>query len=314
MGCKRPLKGYRSRTPSDSGRYPIVFNPRLGDPDQPVEVPCGRCQLCRLERSRQWALRCVHESQMHENNSFITLTYRPENIPDHGTLSLDDWQRFMKRLRARVGKVRFFMCGEYGENLEHSKNGILGHPHYHACLFGYDFPDKRLYAVRDDVRLYRSDLLESLWPYGFSTIGDVTFQSAAYVARYVMKKQLGTDSELFYQYCDIETREEVFLKPEFTTMSRKPGIAKPWFDKFKDDLKKDFITMNGVKMRPPKFYDQKFEEEDYEHFEKVKGDRRVKQVELTEPDPVIRRRREDDAEKIAEKKIQKLPRSLNYES
>lgn len=247
---------------------------------------------------------------MHEHNSFITLTYSPDRQPAHGSLSLDDWQNFMKKLRHRVGKVRFFMCGEYGENLEHSQNGIVGHPHFHACLFGYDFPDRVLWNVRDGVRLYRSAQLEKLWPYGYSSIGDVTFESAAYVARYVMKKQLGADSDLFYNYCDLESKEEVNLKPEFTTMSRRPGIGKTWFDKHKGDLRKDFITLNGVKMRPAKFYDAQFEKEEYHTYEKIKEERKAQQAKNEIADPVVRRRREDDSEKILIKKTSRLLRSL----
>ena len=136
MPCYRPIKGYRSRRlNAETGKRPVVFNPRDGFYDQPVDLPCGQCIGCRLERSRQWAIRCVHEASLHERNCFITLTYRDECLPTNGSLDLDAFQKFMKRLRRRFGEgVRFFHCGEYGEN--------FGRPHYHAILFNLDFSDK----------------------------------------------------------------------------------------------------------------------------------------------------------------------------
>jgi len=147
-----------------------------------LRLPCGKCVGCRLERSRQWAVRCMHEAQLHDRNCFITLTYDEAHVPAGFSLRYRDFQLFMKKLRKFAGHpVRFFMCGEYGG--EHSR------PHFHACLFGFDFPDKvQFKRVGGGAVIYRSSVLERLWLQGFSTIGAVTFESAAYVARYVMKK------------------------------------------------------------------------------------------------------------------------------
>jgi hypothetical protein len=199
------------------------------------------------------------------------------------------------------------MCGEYGENLEHSKNGKLGHPHYHACIFNHDFADKRLFRNRDGTRLYTSETLSKLWPYGFSTIGDVTFESAAYVARYVLKKQLGKNANEFYEHLDVDTGELIKLKPEFTTMSRRPGIGKPWYDKYKSDLKKDFITSRGVKMKPPKYYDSQLEIENPSEYENLKTERKKNAIENEIPDKYARL---EDAHKIKLKKLKQLPRNL----
>jgi len=123
----------------------------------------------------------MHENQMHEESSFITLTMNDEYLSTRvnpSSLDKTEFQRFMKRLRKRYGKqIRYFHCGEYGE-----KNH---RPHYHAILFGVDFEDKELFQVRDEIRLYTSKTLADLWPYGFVTIGEVTMESCAYVARYV---------------------------------------------------------------------------------------------------------------------------------
>jgi len=222
--CYSPLTGYRSRVTGASGKRQIVFKSSEGYLDQPVEVPCGRCIGCRLEYSRQWAVRCVHEASLYDENSFLTLTYSPENLPSNGSLVKRDLQLFFKRLRKSLPekKIRYFACGEYGDR--------NGRPHYHVCLFNHNFRDRYLYTVRDGVALYRSESLERLWPAGFSTIGDVTFESAAYVARYTMKKFKGDEDEKkkHYEICDSETGEIHDLLPEFAIMSRRPGIGSGW--------------------------------------------------------------------------------------
>ena len=162
MPCYHPIPAYRSPRCLDlkSGKPKIFFKEiqvKAWPGYESFEVPCGQCIGCRLERSRQWAMRCCHEASLYDLNCFITLTYDPEHLPPDGSLVLDHFQRFMKRLRKRFGSgIRFFHCGEYGEK--------FARPHYHACLFNFDFPDKVLYTIRDEIRLYRSAILEELWP------------------------------------------------------------------------------------------------------------------------------------------------------
>jgi len=241
MPCYHPMLAYRSRETNANGKRPLTFNPRDAYSDLTVTLPCGQCVGCRLERSRQWAVRCVHEASLHENNSFITLTFSDEYLDPSGSLVKADFQKFMKRLRKRTGlKIRYFHCGEYGEK--------YGRPHHHACLFGIDFPDKKLWKQTNGVNLYNSEELQQIWPYGHSSIGDVTFESAAYVARYIMKKITGDMAPEYY-------KNKV---PPYTTMSRRPGIATEWFKKFKSDVYPDdhVIIRNGVICKPPKFYDK----------------------------------------------------------
>lgn len=227
-------------------------------PGDSLELPCGQCIGCRLERSRQWAIRCVHEAQLHEENCFITLTYRPEQLPPGGSLVLKHFQDFMKRLRFEHGNgIRFFHCGEYGDR--------GGRPHYHACLFNFDFKDKVLFKDERGVRLYTSETLERLWRFGFATIGDVTFESAAYVARYVTKKITGEMAAEHYGE----------RKPEYVTMSRRPGIAAGWFQRFASDVfPLDHVVLRGREMRPPRFYDQLFERAHAMRYAKLKRVRR----------------------------------------
>ncbi len=252
MACFHPLKGYRGRINSN-GKRPIVFNPSQGYVDLPVLVPCGQCIGCRLESSRQWAIRCLHEASLHERNSFVTLTYNDDNLPEDRSLSIRHLQLFMKRLRKQYGAgIRFYACGEYGEK--------LGRPHYHLCLFNFEPPDKKLHKQINGKNLYTSKSLDQIWGKGFTLTGDVTFQSAAYVARYIMKKINGSEATLHYETVDSETGEIQNIKPEFTTMSRRPGIGTNWLRKFSTDVyPDDFIVVNGKKMRPPRFYDKQFE-------------------------------------------------------
>lgn len=146
----------------------MVFVER-GDIVGELSLPCGRCTGCRLERSRQWAVRCMHEASQHKKNCFITLTFDSEHCPKDMSLDYRVFQLFMKRFRKRVHplSIRFYMCGEYGE--------LFGRPHYHALIFGYDFPDKAYYAksgAGEDI--YISRVLSDLWPFGLATIGECT--------------------------------------------------------------------------------------------------------------------------------------------
>lgn len=271
MPCFHPIKAFQPCPDHarKTGVKTIVFSPAKAINHMPIQISCGQCVGCRLERSRQWAIRCMHEAQMHYDNCFITLTFSPEALEKRNNVwSLDvrDWQLFMKKLRKKYGPgIRFFHCGEYGEKNKR--------PHYHACIFGFDFPDKQLWKITDTgYRLYISPSLTELWPYGFSTIGTVTFESAAYVARYIMKKITGPMAENYYDWFDGNTGEIFSLKPEYTTMSRRPGIGRTWLDRYIDDIyPHDFVVVKGVKMRPPKYYDGVLKSERPYEFDDLKS-------------------------------------------
>lgn len=271
MPCYHPITAYRSKLGRDpkTGKWPLVFKEADGYVDMEVKVPCGKCIGCRLERSRQWAIRCVHEASLYEHNCFITLTFDDENLDPQKSLRKRDFQLFMKRLRKKYGEgIRYYHCGEYGS--------INQRPHHHACLFNHDFPDKKLWKVNNGVKIYRSAELEKLWPYGFSTVGEVTFESAAYVARYVMKKINGEKAFLHYAIVDEETGEYFGQRqPEYTTMSRRPGIGRAWFEKYKDDVyPHDYVVIRkGIKCRPPAYYDKIYDLTDPESFSIIKARR-----------------------------------------
>ncbi len=268
-----------------------MFNRSRAFVDLPVKVPCGQCIGCRLDRSRSWAVRCVNEAQSHDENAFITLTYSDVYVPADYSLRFRDFQLFMKRFRKRVGRrIRFYHCGEYGEN--------FGRPHYHALIFGYSFADKKLWMMNNGQALYRSAELEVLWPFGYSTVGELTFESAAYVARYIMKKITGTIADEHYKG----------RSPEYTTMSRKPGIGKAWVMKYLSDVyPSDEIIINGRKMRPPVFYDASFELVYPSEFEDLR--RRRKRASLRHVDNQTQERL-DVRETVQEARLYRLPRVL----
>lgn len=204
---------------------------------------------------------------------------------------LEDFQNFMKRLRKRYGKgIRFFHCGEYGERLRR--------PHYHALLFNFDFPDKVLFSERGGRPVFISKSLDDLWGKGFSLIGDVTFESAAYVARYITKKITGDDAEEHYQG----------LKPEYITMSRRPGIGKGWFDKYRTDVfPSDEVVINGMSTKPPRFYDNLLDKMEPAMLKALKMKREAEGLKRWQDNTLARLR---VREVCAERRLEKLPRAM----
>jgi hypothetical protein len=272
MKCLHPINAYRSITKTALGKRAVVFKPQQGYSDMPITIPCGQCIACRLEYSRRWAVRIMHEAQMHDNNTFITLTYNNENLPKNQTLVLDDVQKFYKRLRKKIQptKIRYFNCGEYGEK--------FGRPHYHSIIFGYDFPDKTiLKKLPTGHIIYDSALLKNTWTHGNVAVGSVTFESSAYVARYILKKITGDKAIDYYYDIDYDTGELLSeRRPEFVNMSRRSGIGKTWYDKYKDDVyPHDKIHMRGSVMMPPPFYDKILEKENPELYREIKIKREI---------------------------------------
>jgi hypothetical protein len=258
MPCFTPLKAFRSETDlTSTGKRAIIF--KENGSLTPIELPCGQCIGCRLEKSRQWAIRCMHESQLHEENCFITLTIdKNQPIEKQTTLVKSDFQNFMKRLRKSIypKKVSYYYCGEYGEKYER--------PHYHACIFGHDFSDKELFRESHGNRLYSSPQLNKLWGIGYCIIGDVTFESAAYVARYITKKVTGPFKD--EHYCG--------RLPEYTNMSKKPAIGLEWIKKYHSDVyPSDEVILKGKSVRPARYYDKFYSKHYEDKFDKIKQKR-----------------------------------------
>lgn len=271
MPCYKPLTGWREDRPNLNNRYEVLFSKPKGRDLQEIKVPCGRCIGCRLDRSRTWAIRIAHESALHDENSFITLTYDPEHVPPTGSLLPRDWDLFLKLLRQKLArekpskKISFYMAGEYGEKPEQGKK--FGRPHFHAIIFGWKPKDlEPIGRTPSGNLLYKSQYLLDVWKKGHVSVGEVTMESGGYVARYVTKKITGDLAEEHYKDIDLNTGELIDMEPEFTRSSRRPAIGKEWYKKYKTDLKKGYLVVKGVKMTIPKYYEKLMEKDSDIHY------------------------------------------------
>lgn len=256
------------------------FHPHLqaikGYIDLRVMVPCRNCLGCRLDRAREWQIRLTHESKFHVKQCFVTLTYREENIPAHGSLDKLHFQKFIRRLRKRLRvKTRYYMCGEYGDT--------TSRPHYHAILFGVWFADARLSNSQNPNRrhnYYTSKTLDELWTHGDCIIGHVTPESCGYVARYIMKKITGDLAKSHYTSVDADGVCHE-LTPPYNAMSLKPGIGHDAFQKWREDFtSEDFVALKGGGKAPlPEYYDRLLERSDPELLAQLKAQRQARAME-----------------------------------
>lgn len=291
MPCYFPLRGFQSRAGA-----PVSFS-LSGTLAQVLMLDCGQCHGCRLERSRQWAVRCMHEAQMHERNCFITLTYKDALL----SLVPRDLTLFWKDLRNALGPFRYYACGEYGET--------YGRPHFHACIFGLDFSDRRYFKKgASGARVDTSAVLDGIWKRGFCSVGDVTLESAGYVARYIMKKQLGADVPAKFEILNVESGEIFEREHEFARMSLKPGIGKSWLLKYASDVfPHGTVIVNGRECGTPKFYDKWFKLEDAEAYARMAA-RRIESADAVFDDNSPRRLR--DKGLVAKRKVGLLKREI----
>lgn len=334
MPCYHPLEAWQFGT--------RIFFKNPGPLSKHIKLPCGRCIGCKLERSRQWAVRLMHEAQLHKKTSFITLTYNDKSLkgaaassqsltaaaPRPGlpqpldrtstrethahekqeraaTLSKRDLQLFTKRLHDNVKRqpestkgVRYFACGEYGEKTHR--------PHYHLAVFGEDFSGDRLpWRTAGKYQVWRSPRLEELWPFGHSEIGELTFESAAYVARYLTKKITGEKAIEHYKRTD-EHGCEYWLEPEFSHMSRNPGLGQGWLKQYKTSVyPHDRVIINARAAKPPRYYDQELKKTDLVVHDQVKAARKAAiNSEANSPE------RLRAGETITRAKLKQKPRSL----
>lgn len=180
----------------------------------------------------------MHESKKYDSNIFVTLTYSPDNLPADRSILKREVQLFLKRLRKAIAprKVRFFASGEYGER--------YSRPHYHLILFGLSKLDR--------------PVVEKAWGKGFVDIGDVTPDSANYVAKYTVKKMKGRNAADHYKSLGIQ--------PEFALMSRRPGIGQDYVEQNAEFLKQhEFVVLKGKKYRIPRYYEERLFFDDHDH-------------------------------------------------
>lgn len=285
MSCYHPLIGvdtgqltesgkpkYWIRKSEDSANFKLEL-----DSNKHILIPCGHCIGCRLDYSRSWADRMMLELEESKKAIFVTLTYDNEHahwsqfdqfgFPVYATLDKRDCQLFMKRLRKRFydKTIRFFLAGEYGPSTLR--------PHYHAIIFGLgldDFPDLELHGRNElGQNYYISFDFSCVWSNGFVLLSDVTWRTCAYVARYVTKKLNGPAS--------IEYAERNVI-PEFSLMSRKPGIGREYLNKHPDCLDFNEIYLSApegaLKIRLPKYYLKQLQLTDVERYDKIMSERK----------------------------------------
>lgn len=277
MACYHPLKAWPTNYRTAAGKPVYKITDYETDKwsvsdllesdqyliDEPIQIPCGKCVGCRLAYSRQWADRCMLEASLHEHNQWITLTYDDLSVPMSAygdpetgealpcmTLRKRDLQLWMKRLRKKFSdqKLRFYGCGEYGSNTMR--------PHYHVIVFGLELNDLKPYKYERGSWFYNSESVSDTWPYGFAVIAEVSWETCAYTARYVMKKAGGFLAEEY---------ELLNIEPEFVNMSRKPGIARAVFDQDPDhvlDGKAYYLATakGGRKIYPPKYFEKLYDQ------------------------------------------------------
>ena len=298
MTCRAPLEA--AREIGKKGR-PLVYakgqRPKtLAEGYEALELPCGLCVSCRLEYSRVWAVRLMHEAAYWQEfwNSysiFLTLTYDDKHLPAYGVLVKHHAQDFLKRLRFHSGaKFRYYMVGEYGsqcpdhEIVDCPVCGPIQRPHYHAVIFGWLPSDKEMLGYRDGGAVYKSETIGKAWKKGSHEFGSCTFESCAYVARYIMKKQVGDNQHVADHYSKYFPLSDEFydMPKEFAIMSRGQrtnmgGIGSMWYEHYKQDIyPADEVPVpgRGVIGKPPKFYDAMYEQEDPRGMAKIKAERR----------------------------------------
>ncbi|AXL14753.1 replication initiator protein [Microviridae sp.] len=310
MPCFRPIEAWRTTEDTPNGKKAIVFQ-KSARSTHSILLPCGQCIGCRLAKSQEWAIRCVHEAQSHTQNSFITLTYNDEHLPSDGSLIKSHFTDFMRKLRYEIRKqptfnsktVRFFMCGEYGEN--------FSRPHYHACLFGIDFPDKEIFRESEGIITWQSELLTDIWGYGFTTTGELNFHTAAYTARYITKKITGDKAEDYYQTTHPITGDIIDLQPEYANMSRMPGVGKNWYKKYTTDVfPSDFLIHDNKKIKVPRYYEKLYDldEGDIEELKLRRNKKAARQLKNNTPERLHVR------EKLQNLKFKQLSRSYENEA
>lgn len=195
-----------------------------------ITVPCGRCMPCRITRTQEWAHRIVHEQKISTDSSWVTLTYDDEHLPEFESLDKRHLQLYFKSLRKAVGKLRYYVSGEYGDQKER--------PHYHLCLFGV--PET-------------NPFIRTCWPHGHVMVGKLTERSAAYTAKYIQKKLYGP---LAIKYV------ESGRLPEFALMSRRPGIGIGFAKKYLDNwVSNGYMVINGIKRPIPSAYTNRLPKE-----------------------------------------------------
>lgn len=278
MACYSPIPARQN------GSEPPRLWPEMGTAN--LQLPCGKCIGCRTDKATQWANRCSHEAQQWPANTFLTLTYDDDHLPEAGHLKAKDLQLFIKRLRQHAHRnrssingdrragIRFLACGEYGEH--------TNRPHYHALLFNCGFTDQK--KVGKD--LYESETIARLWPHGQNRVGEATAASAAYIAQYNLKKQGQGDHDA----------DGVWRPAPFLRMSLRPAVGNGWITKYATDLTHGYLVENNRKHPIPRYYQNQLKKHKPELWDEIQARAQSHRVDTpTDNNDPARKR---DAEKI----------------
>lgn len=300
--CKNALNCGEKLCTYDCPSFEPLFNPKEGSKVyyEFLTIPCGQCIGCRIAYSREWACRMMLENEYSTASYFITLTYDDEHITkkkkkikpegylrsitqypnmvdfvdcdtgemlEHMTLNKKDMEYFIKRLRKQYGPgIRYYYCGEYGSKTMR--------PHYHSIFFNLPISDLVFFKKSPDGKFnyFLSPTIERLWPFGYHLITEVSFDTCAYVARYVTKKAKGLKREYY---------ERLGILPEFSNSSRRPGIGRQWFEDHGAEAYKTYIITvsspnGGLRLKPPRYYDNLYDVLDGVRMAEIKDTNRFK--------------------------------------
>lgn len=267
MPCYKPCDAWHSATGG------ITFR-RSSSTGIPIQIPCGQCIGCRLDKQRDWAVRIDHEARQHPHSVFLTLTYTDENLPAHGSLSLSHCQLFLKRLRKHYAphRYRYILNGEYGPQTLR--------PHYHVILFNHFSADRKLWAPSDKQGYgasYTAPTLEQIWGLGRVIEQDYCPGNGRYIASHCVKRLSAERAAPLLERVNPYTGEINSVLPEFWTMSRRPGIGAGYFSRHGAALwTHDNVIYDGRPVTVPKYYDRLRDHHDAKRMENVRYSRILK--------------------------------------
>lgn len=246
MSCLTPTIRYRLHDGT------VITNPNQDSNLNPINhqfyTPCGQCVECRLSRTRMWATRCMHEAMSWKKSCFITLTYKTP--PPLNSLSPEDTRNFIRRLRDHLKlPFKYLLAGEYGD--ENAR------PHYHALIFGTDF-GLSSHSLRDnilkDTEARSCSELDSIWGLGHTSVGELTWDSAAYTASYCLKKINGKKAKEHYgdRY------------PEFARFSKDP-IGKSYALQYHQEIiNNGSVISDKIEQPIPRYYMRLYEKQKFD--------------------------------------------------
>ena len=216
-----------------------------------IYVPCRNCIPCKINKTSEWTMRILMEKATNPNCQFLTLTYNNDNLPKDRGLHKDDLQDFFKSFRQELeyaggDKIKYFACGEYGDNPQRLTNGeYIKRPHYHSIIFGIDDSMETRMMINNAWKKQEDwKLFGKTWR---KTLGNVSADSASYVAGYCQKK-------LFGKYADWEYGDK---QPPFQLQSQRIG-EKYFLEHAEQYIKDGFIFFNGKKHPIPETWKRKF--------------------------------------------------------